>query len=97
MPIGIHSRYRQLDTVESLGRVGIAQRLMPRLKVHPGSLLHVLVGNETLDQLAKKYYGREELWWVIADANRLLPATDFRAGDTLVIPPRHLAAQAPRK
>jgi nucleoid-associated protein YgaU len=97
MPVGIHSRHRQLEAVPALGRVGLAQRLLLDHRVPPGSLLHRIVGNETLDQLARRYYGREELWWVIADANPLRPPTAWRGGDTLIIPPRHLAAQTPRR
>ncbi|PCC73777.1 hypothetical protein [Nannocystis exedens] len=54
----------------------------------------MLVGEETLDQLAKQYYGREDLWWRIADANPARHPADWRAGDALVIPPL-TAALAP--
>jgi len=44
-----------------------------------------------LDMLAVQYYGagREELWWVIAQANGIIDQeTDMYVGQKLVIPPR---------
>ena len=34
-------------------------------------VLHNLVDTDTLDSLALKYYGRPDLYWVIADFNRI--------------------------
>jgi hypothetical protein len=47
-----------------------------------------------LDQLAYKYYGREDLWWRIADGNTNRFPTDLSPGDTLAIPPLRVATRA---
>jgi phage tail protein X len=58
---------------------------------------HTLVGNETLDLLAKKYYGREDLWWRIADANPGRFVWDWQPGETIAIPPIRVATRMPRR
>jgi nucleoid-associated protein YgaU len=95
MPLSVTSRYHRLDVLVDPDRGPyVAQRPLPAPAVAAGGVTHVLVGEETLDQLAKQYYGREELWWRIADANPARHPADWRAGDTLVIPPL-TAAPAP--
>jgi hypothetical protein len=49
-------------------------------------VLHRLSDAETLDLLALRYYGREDLWWRIADANAPMFPLDFRPGDVLRVP-----------
>ena len=34
-------------------------------------VLHKVVDTDTLDKLAYKYYGRPDLYWIIADFNRI--------------------------
>lgn len=87
MPVSIASRYYRLAVLEDdHGQAYVAQRPVPPLVEPPGSLTHVLVGGETLDQLARLYYGREDQWWRIADANPGRHPADWLAGETLVIP-----------
>ena len=95
MPVSISSRYHGLDLVEVRGRVSLGQRLTGRPEVYPDSIVHTVIGKETLDQLAAHYYGREDLWWRIADANPGKFPDDWRAGDTLVIPPIRIATRTP--
>jgi phage tail protein X len=59
--------------------------------------MHTLIGGETLDQLAFQYYGREDLWWRIADANPGRFSFDWQPGETLVIPPIRIASRVPRR
>ena len=33
--------------------------------------LHTVTDTDTLDSLAQKYYGRPDLYWIIADYNRI--------------------------
>ena len=88
MPLSIYSRYAQVNVEEIDGEITLAQRALdPDPPVDGDSLLHVLVGGETLDSLAKVYYGNEELWWRIADANPTRFALEWLPGETLVIPP----------
>jgi nucleoid-associated protein YgaU len=60
-------------------------------------VIHTIIGGETLDALAARYYGREDLWWRIADANPLRFPLDWRPGDTVVIPPVRIATRVPRR
>lgn len=96
MPIARTSRYHGLSTLEIDGRLTLSQRLVGRLPEFPDALRHMVVGDETLDALAKTYYGREDLWWWIADANPGTFPLDLRPGDVLVIPPVRVATRMPR-
>jgi len=97
MPVSMYSRHYGLDTVEEDGRVSLAQRPGAPSEAFPDSLVHTLVGGETLDQLAARYYGREDLWWRIADANSGRFPLDWEPGETLVIPPIRVATRTPRR
>ncbi len=97
MPVSIYSRYYELPTVAVEGHFGFVQRLTTSPPKYDGSLVHTVVGGETLEQLAARYYGRAELWWRIADANRARFPLDWQAGDTLEIPPIRVATRMPRR
>lgn len=97
MTLSIYSRYYGLDTVEADGRIGLSQRLTGSPATYPDAILHTLTGAETLDQLARRYYGREDLWWRIADANPERFPLDWRPGDVLAIPPIRVATRTPRR
>jgi nucleoid-associated protein YgaU len=92
----VYSRYYDADTIEVGGRTGFEMRLSTPEVPQRGSILHTVVGQETLDQLAKRYYGREDLWWRIADANPNRFPLDWKAGETLVIPTLGKAIRTPR-
>lgn len=91
MATSIYSRYYGLAPVVVDGRVSLSLRPIPPIVSYPDSLVHVIIGGETLDQLAYQYYGREDLWWRIADANPGKFPLDWKPGDTLVIPPPRVA------
>ena len=93
MAASIHSRYVGLGSLSVGGAVSLAMRPVPPITDHPDAILHVVIGGETLDQLAFKYYGREDLWWRIADANPGRFPMDWTAGDKLVIPPLRVATR----
>jgi hypothetical protein len=93
MAVTIYSRYYGLRTVTIGGKLSLAQRPIPPLVDYPDSLLHTMVAGETLDQLAFTYYGREDLWWRIADANPGRFPLDWGPGDTVVIPPLRVATR----
>ena len=97
MTISIYSRYYQTEVIEDDGRTCLVQRLTGEPPTYSDALLHTLVGNESLDLLAKKYYGREDLWWRIADANPGRFPLDWQPGETLVIPPIRVATRMPRR
>lgn len=97
MTTSVYSRYYRTPIIEIRGRNCLAQRLTGAPPTYPDALLHTLVGNETLDLLAKRYYGREDLWWRIADANPGRFPLDWQAGETIVIPPIRVATRMPRR
>lgn len=96
MPISRTSRYYGLETLEVDGKLTLSQRLTGPPSEFADSLDHMVVGGETLDGLAKLYYGREDLWWWIADVNPGRFPLDLSPGDVLVIPPIRLATRTPR-
>jgi nucleoid-associated protein YgaU len=97
MAVSIFSRYYRLDTVEVEGRASLAQRPQPAVVDYPDKLIHTIVAGETIDQLAAHYYGREDLWWRIADANPGRFPLDWQPGEELVIPPIRVATRMPRR
>lgn len=97
MPVSRYSRYYNLDKVEQDDKVTLALRLSVPTETPRDSINHTLVGGETLDQVAARYYGREDLWWRIADANPGRFPLDWRPGDTVVIPPIRIATRVARR
>jgi nucleoid-associated protein YgaU len=87
------SRYRGLPLVAADGRVSLSQRPPAAQPLPPDSVLHTVIGAETLDALAAQYYGREDLWWRIADANPGLQPFQLAAGQTIAIPPLRVATR----
>lgn len=81
------SRYFGLPVVTDEHGQSVVQRPVPPLQAPAGSLTHTLVLGETLETLAKRYYGLETLWWRIADANPARHPDDWQPGDVLVVPP----------
>ena len=97
MSVSIYSRYYNLPVLELNDKRSLTQRSDVTQKEYPDSIEHTLIGGETLDQLAAKYYGREDLWWRIADANPPRHPLDWHAGEVLVIPPLRIATRTPLK
>jgi nucleoid-associated protein YgaU len=96
MPSARTSRYHGLETLEAGGRLTVAQRLTGAPPEYPDAIHHTIVGGELLDELARRYYGREDLWWRIADANPEHFPLDLKPGERLVIPPLRVATRTPR-
>ena len=65
------SRYATLpyyyNTLDKKDVYGISKNL----NTNTDYVLHNLVDSDSLDSLALKYYGRPDLFWVIADFNNL--------------------------
>lgn len=92
MSTSVFSRYRGLGTIEARGEVTLPIRASKQLR-GADSILHVVTSGESLDQLALRYYGNEELWWRIADANPARLPLDLSPGETIVIPPLTLVTR----
>lgn len=93
MAVSIFSRYHGLTPIEVEGEAVLPARPLPDVGPLPDAIVHVMVAGESLDLLAKRYYGEERLWWRIADANPARPPYAFRPGDALVIPPLRIATR----
>ena len=96
MSVSIYSRYYSLPILEREDRMYLAQPENVAQKNYTDSIEHTLIGGETLDQLAARYYGREDLWWRIADANPAHHPLDWEAGDVLIIPSLRIATRTPQ-
>jgi hypothetical protein len=68
---GRDSRYRRTPTVTRVDHTG---RVLPVDDARPrpptgGRFTHTVDGNDRLDHLGQRYYGKPHKWWAIADAN----------------------------
>lgn len=100
MPVSPFSRYRNLSLLEvSHPSRGVTRSLpIRRLPVSAvgGGRRHRFASYDTLDLLALKYFGREELYWHLMDAQGgRLPET-FQPGEMLVVPSLAAATQVAR-
>ena len=101
MPVSPFSRYRNLPIFEvSHATRGLTSSLpIRRLPVSPvpaQSFQHCYADYETADILALKYFGREDLYWYLLDANSVNFSDAFKLGDELNIPPLTLATRIER-
>lgn len=109
MPVSIFSRYYENGTIKAPRSTGgkvvtsLTLRLPEMTPEFPDSIIHTVIGGETLDELSFRYYGREDLWWRILDANELYPDSGsdprtfrLQSGDRLIVPPARMATRFPR-
>ena len=69
------------------GVVAWADFTIPPLEERDGDIIHEVEGVERPEQIARRYYGFTELWWVIALANDIrIPLVEFYPGRSLRIP-----------
>src|SRR5262245_47006586 len=93
MAVTLHSRYYGLGTVTIDGKQSLVARPSPPIVDYPDGILEVILVGGTLNQFAFTYYGREDLWWGIADANPGRFPLDWVPGETLLIPPLRVATR----
>ncbi len=67
---------------------GTTLAIRPSTPPAPGTTLyqHILIGAETMEYLAWRYYGSSSSWWRIAEANPLVFPLDPPAGAAIAIP-----------
>lgn len=87
MSFSTTSRYYGLPVLRAERGPFVTQRPVPPLPGPEGSVLHTLSTGETLEILARHYYGHEDLWWRIADANPARHPADWQIGEIVVVPP----------
>ncbi|HEX8073051.1 MAG TPA: hypothetical protein VF546_24100 [Pyrinomonadaceae bacterium] len=100
MPVKPDSRFAKLPVLrvrapDGTVRAVVALRLVP--DTPPGARARHRVGaGEELDQLARRFYGNERLWWRILDANPVVYPLDIKPGDELTLPPAGAATRTTR-
>lgn len=100
MPVKSDSRYARQPSLVSIMSTGERRTVLTlrldRVTDTTGSLRHIVVEGESIDLIAKRYYGDEKQGWLILDANPLVFPLDISAGDVLIIPPTGSATAATR-
>lgn len=91
MTVSLLSRYRNQTTVEitSSGRGkthSLPIRRFPIVENTLESRNHQFTSYETVDLLALKYFGREELYWALLDANGSQYPGQWEIGEEILIP-----------
>lgn len=89
MSIYKHSRYTDTSVYYSGGTVPTFD-IRKRLDFSKAKGTYVTWREkDTTDNLAYKYYGTSDLWWIILDANpQYQTELDMKVGDTIFIPDR---------
>jgi hypothetical protein len=92
MPVSSSSRYAGLpvyDAINAHGQVRPTIAMRPPQPLDPDTSLykHTLIGSETLEYLAWRYYGSSMAWWRIAEANQsgLVFPLDLQPGEIVAI------------
>jgi hypothetical protein len=98
MSVSPFSRYRNLSILEVEHATRGTTRSLP-VRRSPVSAppidsnRHRFSGYEAVDLLALKYFGREELYWHLLDANHGRLPDSFEPGEIIIIPPINLATR----
>jgi hypothetical protein len=100
VPVGPFSRYRDLELLVVRHATRGDTRSLPirrrQLPPEPPARLHRFGGYETADLLARRYFGREDLYWRLLDANGGRLPDSFVAGELLTVPPLATATAVER-
>lgn len=100
MPVKPESRFAHLPLRLAVAPDG-SERQVVSLRLERPALAgaaarHRVEAGESLDQLARRFYGSEGLWWRILDANPLVYPLDIEPGDVLEVPPAGPATRVTR-
>jgi len=91
MTAGPLSRYRDLPVLQVRHATRGVTRSLPIRRTLPApqavARLHRLTGFDSMDLLALRFLGREELYWYLLDANGGALPDQFTPGELVVIPP----------
>lgn len=100
MPAGPFSRYRDLpEVVVTHPARGETRSLPVRRAAGPPTPIarrHRVAGYDAIDTLARRYLGREDLYWHLLDANGGLDPAALKAGDLIAIPALETATRVRR-
>lgn len=101
MPVGPFSRYRDLPVLVVEHETRGATRSLPIRRATPApelgqARLHRYAASDAIDLIARREYGREDLFWQLLDANDGRLPDSFVPGETLVVPPLETATRVER-
>lgn len=82
------SRYAGCEVgIDAHGRQYLAKRHKPSIGERVDDRIHECTEGDTLYGIAHAYLGNAELWWVVADFNRIRdPLTTLEAGQLIRLP-----------
>lgn len=98
MPPQKNSRYSYCLGIKRSGKLWLSSMTPFRYREYSDTRIHQTVENETLDQIAERYYGDDgwKWWWVIAQfqPNPIVdPTVAFDAGVTIYVPSMKIISQ----
>ncbi len=100
MPVGPFSRYRDLETLVVLHETRGETRSLPvRRALGAGAAAgrrHRVTGYDSADLIARRYLGREELYWRLLDANDGRRPDSLVPGEILAVPDLETATRVRR-
>lgn len=71
---------------------------LPDIEERDGDILYRVQGDERPEQIAQRFYGKYEMWWIIALANNIrIPISDMWPGRFLRIPDPNAMLQQVRE
>lgn len=85
-------RYGDFLRDSAAGREYWDTLILPVIPDQPDDVIYTVMGTDTIDRLARRFYEDPEFWWVIALKNdmEILP-TDLNVGEQIIIPsPRYV-------
>src|SRR5579863_539215 len=91
----LNSRLRFADLLTDQGITFWDVLQLPTIPVQSDDIQYQVLGADTIDGLANKFYGDPVFWWVIASVNNMeiLP-TDLKEGSIIRVPsPRYVTSQ----
>jgi hypothetical protein len=100
VPVSPFSRYRDLPVLVVRHETRGTTRSLP-IRRRPSApagqaRVHRFAAFEAVDLLARRYYGREDVYWQLLDANGGRLPGSFAPGELLLVPPLETATRVER-
>ena len=81
-----YSRYKDTVILNYGDRMINGSRALINTTPYSDDFYHTVRQGDRIDTIAYKYYGRADLWWVIADYNTLMFPLVLEIGSSLRLP-----------
>ncbi len=100
MPVKPDSRYAELPMLDTAAPDGGERRVLALRLERPAEPVEAvpyrLRHGETVELLARRFFGDERLWWRLLDANPLIHPFDLEPGDVINVPRPSAATRTTR-